>query len=53
MPTIITTMTRTTMMGTGNSGRVAMALTGSNLPRGMNACPHSSVLCCSVYVEAL
>lgn len=53
MTNIIMTMTRTTMMGADNSGSVAKALTVSNLPRGLDACPHSAVLCCSVYVEAL
>jgi hypothetical protein len=36
------------MMGADNNGRVAKALTVSNLPRDMDACQHSSV-----YVEAL
>jgi hypothetical protein len=31
----------------------AKTRTGSDLPRGMGACPHSSVLCCAVYVETL
>jgi hypothetical protein len=34
-------------MGAENSGR-AKAVTVSNIPPGMDACAHSSVMCCSV-----
>jgi hypothetical protein len=41
------------MYNIGDSGRAVTGIVGSNPAHDMDVCPHLSVLCCPVQVEAL